>query len=430
MSDANCRLLVSHFARYGLGFVFCCFAGIAVASGSASTASSAANPQRQLLAALTDLATKQPRHVGAAYVAARTAAALGDEQTAFYWLDRLAEIGLGDEIDPDDFGPLALTPGFIERAIRFAEKTPPIGSAAQVLELQCGNLLPEGTAFDSKREELLISSGRRRTIVAVDARGRCRDVVPEGDGTLFAVLGMYADPSNDTLWVASAAAPFMINATPAEAGGSILARIDLARGRVIASYRLAGSGLLNDLSRGKDGSVYVTESRGGTIYVLRPTHNELQPLFPQDTFESPNGILVLPDGNLLVADFDGLALILDPSATEPRVQRLNTPDDLYLGGIDGLAWSEGRVVAIQNLVGRSRIWSLSIDPKGSRISNALVLMRGHPDFLNPTTGVVVGRSFRFIADTKLQTVLPDGTLSALPAGRTGHRVITLMIDFP
>ena len=350
MNNLSCRLSVGLFVRNALGFVFCSFAGIAVASGSASTASSAANPQRQLLAALTDLATKQPRHVGAAYVAARTAAALGDEQTAFYWLDRLAEIGLGDEIDPDDFGPLALTPGFIERAIRFAEKAPPIGSAAQVLELQCGNLLPEGTAFDSKREELLISSGRRRTIVAVDARGRCRDVVPEGDGTLFAVLGMYADPSNDTLWVASAAAPFMINATPAEAGGSILARIDLARGRVIASYRLACSGQLNDLSRGKDGSVYVTESRGGTIYVLRPTHNELQPLFPQDTFESPNGILVLPDGNLLVADFDGLALILDPSATEPRVQRLNTPDDLYLGGIDGLAWSEGRVVPFKILL--------------------------------------------------------------------------------
>lgn len=61
---------------------------------------------------------------------------------------------------------------------------------------------------------------------------------------------MHVDPSNDSLWVASAAAPFMINATPAEAGVSILARIDLARGRVTASYQLAGSGLLERLSRG------------------------------------------------------------------------------------------------------------------------------------------------------------------------------------
>lgn len=41
---------------------------------------------------------------------------------------------------------------------------------------------------------------------------------------------------------------------------------------------------------------------------------------------------------------------------------------------------EGRVVAIQNLVGRSRIWLLSVDQQRGRISRALVLMRGHPDF--------------------------------------------------
>lgn len=74
-----------------------------------------------------------------------------------YWLDKLAEIGLDDEIDPDDFGPLTLTPGFLERVARFADKARPIGSASQLLELQCSNLLPEGTAFDSKRDELLIS---------------------------------------------------------------------------------------------------------------------------------------------------------------------------------------------------------------------------------------------------------------------------------
>ena len=75
-----------------------------LSSVAADPAPAPPDPQRQLLAALTALLDKQPRHVGAIYVAARTAAALGDSATATRWLDRLAEVGLDDELDPDDFG--------------------------------------------------------------------------------------------------------------------------------------------------------------------------------------------------------------------------------------------------------------------------------------------------------------------------------------
>lgn len=389
----------------------------------AATPAAAPNPQRQLLAALTALLKEKPRHVGAIYVAARTAAALGDEATAIEWLDRLAEVGMADELDPDDFGAFAKTAAYRERAARFAKGAPPIGRARKVVELQCAGLLPEGTAFDGKRNEVLISSGRRRTVVAVDTGGRCRDVVPAGDGGLLAVLGMQADPARDALWVASAAAPFMLDAKPTDAGRALLSRIDLAQGRVTASYPLPGPGLLNDLTRGRDGSIYVTESRGGAVYRLPPDGDALQALFPNDTFESPNGIVALPDGTLLVADFDGLALVIDPAGPAPRVVRLATPDDLYLGGIDGLAVTGGGVLAFQNLVGRTRVWALTIDARKARVTNATVLMRGHPDFLNPTTGVVVGDRLLFIADTKLQTANPDGSVSALPPGRTGYRML-------
>jgi sugar lactone lactonase YvrE len=402
----------------------------ASAADPGATPGPAHSPQQQLLAALTELAAKKPHHVGAIYVAARTAAALGDEATALSWLDRLAEVGMADELDPDDFGAFAQTPAFRERAARFAAAAPPVGRAERMIELQCGDLLPEGTAFDRKRGEVLVSSGRRRTVVAVSASGACRDVVPEADGGLLAVLGMQADPARDALWVASAAAPFMINASPADAGRSMLARIDLASGRVAATYPLAGRGLLNDLARGPDGSIYVTESQAGAVYVLRPRAHELQQLLAADTFESPNGIVALPDGNLVVADFDGLALIVNPAEPAPRVERLATPGDLYLGGIDGLAWAGGRVIAIQNLVGRSRVWALALDVRNKRVARATVLIRGHPDFLNPTTGVVVGARFVFVADTKLQSAKPDGGLSPLPTGRTGYRLIEILAKSP
>lgn len=83
------------------------------------------------------------------------------------------------------------------------------------------------------------------------------------------------------------------------------------------------------------------------------------------------------------------------------------------------------MIGIQNLVGRSRVWSLQIAPKEDRVTQATVLLRGHRDLLNPTTGAIVDRQFLFVADTKLEQALPDGTLSKLPPGRKGHRILAV-----
>lgn len=398
----------------------------ALAQGPTPSAA-APSPQQQLLTALTQIVAKHPRHVGAIYVAARTAAGMGDAATALYWLDRLAEVGLDDELDPDDFGALVDTQAYRERAARFAAKAPPVGTQARTQELRCRDILPEGTAWDPKRHELLVSSGRRRTVLAIDSQGNCRDVVPPGDGGLLAVLGMTVDPATDSLWVASTAAPFMLERQPGDAGRALLARIDLARGRVAAAFPLAGGGMLNDLARAPDGSIYVTESQGGTIWRLPPGSSTLVPTLPKETFESPNGIVALDAERLLIADFDGLALVEAPASGAPRVRRVATPGDLYLGGMDGLAIAGARVIGIQNLVGRTRIWSLALDADNARVTGADVLMRGHPDFRNPTTAVVVGDRLLFIADPKLQSATPDGGMTQLPEGRVGHRVLDVTV---
>ncbi len=400
-------------------------------TGAHATESTPASPspQQQLRNALSEVVAKHPRHVGALYVSARTAASMGDETSAIQWLDRLAEVGMEDELDPDDFGAFADTPAYRERAARFAARAPPIGHALIHRETRCAGLLPEGTAWDAKRSELLLSSGRRRTVVAVDTQGRCRDVVPPGDRGLLAVLGMTVDPGRDTLWVASTAAPFMIDRRPEDMGRTLLARIDLSRGRVTHVYPLPGWGMLNDLALADDGSIYATESQGGTVWRLRPEGTALERLLPPETFESPNGIVWLAPGHLLVADFDGLAVVdlRGRSAGIERIRRLATPGDVYLGGIDGLARSRQGVIGIQNLVGRTRVWSLTIDVAHARVSRAEVILRGHPDFRNPTTGVVAGDRLLFVADTKLQASTAGSDVTPLPAGRTGYRVLELQV---
>ncbi len=123
-----------------------------------------------------------------------------------------------------------------------------------------------------------------------------------------------------------------------------------------------------------------------------------------------------------------LSRISAPSSASPAVHRLETPNHLYLGGIDGLARAGTRIVGIQNIVGRSRIWSVVLDAEATRVVEADLLLRGHPDFKTPTTGVVVGNHMLFVADAFLQKLLPSGQLSTFPAGRTGNRVLELKLS--
>lgn len=397
-------------------------AGLLVAAPLVAFCAGSPPAPRDLRDELDAWVARGPAHAGAMYVAARTAARAGDEALALRWLDRLEKAGSGDELDPDDFGALAERAGFRERAGRFARAAPPVGRATAT-ETACRDLLPEGTAWDARRRQLLVSSGRLRSVFAIDEAGRCRPVVPQADGGLLAVLGMVVDAATDSLWVASAAAPFMAEAKPEEAGTAMLARIDLATGRVVASYPHRG-GLLNDLALAGDGTVYVTDSAGGAVLRLPPGGRALEPHVPSGTLEGPNGIVVLDGGDLLVADFHGLSLLEVGSAGRVVHRRLASPPGTYLGGIDGLARSGGRLVAIQNLAGRGRVWRLEVD-RSARSVGAKLLLRGHPDFRNPTTGAIAGNQFLFLADPNLQAAAPEGGLTAMPPGRRGHRLLAL-----
>ena len=385
-------------------------------------------PQPTVPDELAAVLAREPEHVGALYTAARMAAGAGDPAQATAWLDRLAKVGLGDELDADDFGSFAQTPAYRERAAHFASAAPPIGSAWRWAETKCADLLPEGTAWDAKRRRLLVSSGRQRAVFAIDPRGTCRRLTPAREDHLLAVLGMWVDAKTDSLWVATTAAPFMLGAATADAKSARLVRIHLESGAVVSAYGLANGALLNDLAMTVDGSVVVTESRASRLYLLRPGAAQLVPLATSQPLDGPNGIIALDGGDLLVADFHGLSRVHIDSNDRARLTRLATPGGIYLGGIDGLARHGSQVIGIQNLVGRSRIWSLTLASRAAAIAEARVLLRGHPDFVNPTTGVVIGPQFLFVADTKLQKPLPDGTLSALPPGRTGHRILAL--DLP
>lgn len=391
------------------------FAGIVSAAGAGD----------DRYAELDALIAREPAHMGALHHAARTAAHAGDGDRAIAYLRKLVDAGFDDALEPADFASLADRDDYRAIAKRLAAATA-VGTPSLHAESDCLDVLPEGAAFDAKRDRFLMSSGSRRNVIAVAVDGHCSELVPSGDGGLLAVLGMDVDAMRDALWVASAAAPFMRDAASAKPGETRLSRIDLASGRVIASYAPTDPGLLNDLDLLPDGRIAVTDSIAGTVYLLDPSADSptLQPVLPAGSFEGPNGIVALANGQLVVADFHALWLVDLAAPALLRKRRITTPGGRYLGGMDGLARDGEHIVAIQNLVGRGRVWRFRINPASAHVEDLHLLLRQHPDLRNPTTGVVVGRRFLLVADPNLQMFAND-EISEAPQGRHGHRILSL-----
>ncbi len=386
-------------------------------------AATAADP----LAAFDQILQVDPNHHGARYYAARSAARMGDLPRALRYLRALEQSSFDDAIEVRDFPALQGQPEFQQIADALSTRAKQTGQIHEDMETRCGDVLPEGTAYDAQRKELLISSGHRRNVIALSADGQCREVVQGGPQGLLAVLGMHLDRNPNHLWVANTHAPFMRDANDAAAGSAQISLIDLQAGRVIAHYPLPAKGIANDITVLVNGDVLVTESIGGAVYRWQASTQKFVTEWPDNSFEGPNGIVAIDataETDVVIADFHGLWLARhNPDGTHSKV-KLQTPGNRYMGGIDGLTRANNEIIAIQNLAGRGQVWRFRIDRQQQRITDLSLRLRNHPDLWNPTTGAFDGERFWFVADPELQQN-NTATPKPLPAGRSGHRVLSL-----
>jgi hypothetical protein len=79
-----------------------------------------------------------------------------------------------------------------------------------------------------------------------------------------------------------------------------LVSVDVAKGAVAAKYPVAGAKFLNDVAVSPEGDVYVSDTMGNAIYVLRKGAAAVQTLGKGPQMDGPNGLLVR-DGKLFMA---------------------------------------------------------------------------------------------------------------------------------
>lgn len=117
--------------------------------------------------------------------------------------------------------------------------------------------------------------------------------------------------------------------------------IDLNSGKKLQDYPIEGALFLNDIAADKNGSLYISDSKTGTVHLLK--EGQVSVFVQSDDFPFPNGLAIHED-HLLLGTGDKIVKI-DLTTREINDYMLNT------GGVDGLAVFEQDILIFSDWPG-------------------------------------------------------------------------------
>lgn len=324
------------------------------------------------------------------------------QDEAIATLEKLAALGLSSPIEKnEDFAPLKSRKDYQAVLKKVAGNMATKGQGEIAFTLRQVTGLMEGIAWREATNEFYFGDVNGRAVWVwkgstdkKDSRGgTLRRLTPEGD-ELYGVFGLAIDEAHGTLWAATSAVAAMRGFTYDMDGTAALAEIDVNTGairRTIPVVRKKGdqqSHVLGDLALAPDGSVFVTDSGGPTLWRLAPGGAALEESVESAEFMSLQGIVLLPEkGAVILSDHANGFLRVDLRSRD--VKHLAPPPDTTLIGCDGLVLApNGDIVAIQNGLRPNRVLRVVLDDTADSVTEVKVLESGHLQMAAPSLGTV------------------------------------------
>jgi hypothetical protein len=232
--------------------------------------------------------------------------------------------------------------------------------------------------------------------------GKLTDFIsPGADNGLWSVYALATAPDEDALYVASTSSVYFKEFNQADFGKAGVFKFQLSTGKLLAKYLLtpdAKPRTLSSIAVGKGGAVFVADGLRNIIY--RVDGDTLKPTVANPKLTSVRGLAVSGDGRkLYFADY-ALGVFGVDLAAGTGFDLVYDPAKLPLGGIDGLAWYDGTLVAVQSGMAPKRVIRLRLDDDARTVSRAVILDSGKPEFTSPTVGTIDGDGFYFIANSQ------------------------------
>lgn len=280
----------------------------------------------------------------------------------------------------------------------------PFGEGKVAFTLPKGDTLFESLVFDPKRQKFLVGSVRDGTIQISDKNGKLTDFIkPDAKNGLWSVYAMAADPASDALYVASSSSLYFRGFAQADYGKAGVFKFKLSSGKLEAKYLLTPDAhvpvqTLSSIAVGKNGLVFAADGLRNIIYKL--DGGALKMMVENPRLTSVRGMTVSDDGKTLYfADYSMGIFGIDLTAGRGFDLQYD-PARLALGGVDGLYWYDGALIAIQNGMSPHRVMRLILSADGRKVARAMPLDAANPAFTLPTYGAIDGDGLYFVANSQ------------------------------
>lgn len=339
---------------------------------------------------------------------ARAELFLGSNAAGLAELMRYAQMGQSVDAAPlaPNWQALAHEPGFVRLEHALGENRKAIARGTPVFALSDPALLAEDIDYDSHAQLFYISSVREKKIITVDVHGSSREFAQAPDA--WPIIALKVDLARGRLWATEVAMQGYEFAPSADWGKSVLLCFDLKSRAVLKRVAGPHASALGDMVLTKTGDVIVSDGDGGGIYRLRVNGTELDRVDHGDFISPQTAALGPDDRHLFVPDYLRGIAVLDLESGQ--VQWIPMTGRFALNGIDGLYYSHGKLIAVQNGTSPERVVVFRLQNSKRAVAAEEIIERGTPTLGDPTHGVIVGKSFYYIANSGWDVIDEHGKL--------------------
>lgn len=329
-------------------------------------------------------------------------ASLGEKSKTYDLLMKMKAQGFGYDLGGDPrFAKVSDTKVWTYVVDNLKANLVVFGEGKVAFELPKGDTLFESLGWDPKRKQFLAGSAREGKIYLSDEKGRIKDfIAPNSSNGMWSVYGLAVDAERDLLYVASTASVFYTSFNQSDFGKAGIFKFQLSSGKFLDRYLLAGNGVntLSTITVNRTGQVFAADGVRNIIYTI--DGDKLKVIAADPSLPSIRGLAASDDGKLLFfADYQ-LGLFGVHLATGTGFAVDYNRESLVLGGIDGLYWYDGTLIAVANGMSPKRVIRLSLSPEGRSITKVMPIDVANPAFALPTYGTVVGEDLYFVANSQ------------------------------
>lgn len=278
--------------------------------------------------------------------------------------------------------------------------------AEHIVDVPAEYRIVEGIAYDKATDRLFIGTVVDGRLAYLD-KGAWHEI-PLGFPR-SGLFGMAIDPRHRLLWISTG----MVEETAVrDQPLSGLIAVDLDKLTVVERIKEAGDpGVPGDVTVGRDGTVFMSDSKSGAVEILRPGEEALRVLVPPGRFKSPQGMALSQDQRLLyVADYStGLWIV---RLSDGKVTPIQVAVPMMLDGIDGLVKmpDQDALMAVQNGTSPRRVMKLYLSPDGHRVTSLGVADMVPPGAGDPSLMTINQWRYWFVGDGQWERYGPGGVL--------------------